>query len=119
MAAPHEGPEEPAHTGELVRRLREAAGLSVEEVAQRAAIAPQRLEALEAGEGVSELVYADVCALVRATQPPRPAWWLDGFEHDLAVTRLGPPATAEGQRYWSQIAEVREQLEDYGRSRPA
>lgn len=119
MAAPHEGPEEPAHTGELVRRLREVADLSVEQVALRAGIAPQRLEALEAGQGVSELGYAEVCALVRATQPPRPAWWSDGFEHDLTVTRLGPPATAEGRRYWSKVAEVREQLEDSGRSRPA
>jgi transcriptional regulator with XRE-family HTH domain len=119
MAAPNEGPEEPAHTGELVRRLREAAGLSVEAVALRAAIAPQRLEALETGEGVSELGYAEVCALVRATQRPRPAWWSDDFEHDLTVTRLGPPATAEGRHYWSQVGEVREQLEDSGRSRPA
>ena len=119
MAAPHVGPEEPAHTGELVRRLREAAGLSVEEVALRAAIAPQRLKALETGDGVSELGYAEVCALVRATQPPRPAWWSDGFEHDLTVTRLGPPATPEGRRYWSRVAEVRRQLENSGRSRPA
>lgn len=119
MAAPHGGSEEPAHTGELVRRLREAAGLSVEEVALRAAIAPQRLEALEAGEGVSELGYAEVCALLRATQPPRPAGWSDSFEHDLTVTRLGLPATAEGRRYWRQVGEVREQLEDRGRSRPA
>jgi len=119
MAARHEGPEEPAHTGELVRRLREAAGLSVEQVALRAGVAPQRLEALEAGQGVSELGYAEVCALVRATQPPRPAGWSDSFEHDLTVTRLGPPATAEGRRYWSHVAQVRQQLEDSGRSRPA
>lgn len=119
MAAPVDGLEHPAHTGELVRRLRQAAGLSVEHVALRAGIAPQRLEALEAGEGVNALGYAEVCALVRATQPRRPAWWSDGFEHDLTVTRLGPPATAEGRRYWSRVAEVREQLEDGGRSRSA
>lgn len=119
MAAPVESLDEPAHTGELVRRLREAAGLSVAQVAVRAGIVPERLQALEAGEGVSELGYAEVCALVRATQPPRPAWWSDGFEHDLTVTRLGPPATSEGRRYWSRVAEVRRQLEDSGRGRPA
>ena len=119
MAAPVESLDEPAHTGELVRRLREAAGLSVAQVAVRAGIVPERLQALEAGEGVSELGYDEVCALVRATQPPRPAWWSDGFEHDLTVTRLGPPATSEGRRYWSRVAEVRRQLEDSGRGRPA
>ena len=119
MAAPVESLDEPAHTGELVRRLREAAGLSVAQVAVRAGIVPERLQALEAGEGVSELGYAEVCALVRATQPPRPAWWSDGFEHDLTVTRLGPPATSEGRRYWSRVAEVRRQLEDSGHGRPA
>jgi len=119
MATPVEDLDEPAHTGELVRHLREAAGLSVGQVALRAGIAPQRLQALEAGEGVRELGYAEVCALVRATQPPRPPWWSDGFEHDLTVTRLGPPATADGRRYWSRVAEVRQQLEDSGRSRPA
>ena len=70
-------------------------------------------------KAMSELGYAEVCALVRATQPPRPARWSDGFEHDLTVTRLGPPATAEGRRYWHHVAEVRQQLEDSGRSRPA
>lgn len=119
MPSPVEVPEKPAHTGELVRRLREAAGLSVEQVAVRAGITRESLRALETGQGVSELGYDDVCALVRATQPPRPTWWSDGFEHDLTVTRFGPPATAEGRRYWSRVAEVRQQLEDSGRSRPA
>lgn len=62
MAAPVEVPDEPAHTGELVRRLREAAGLSVEQVAVRAGITGERLRALETGQGVSELGYDDVCA---------------------------------------------------------
>lgn len=119
MPAPVDSLDEPAHTGELVRRLREAAGLSVEQVAERAGIAPQRLQALETGQGVGELGFAEVCALVRATQPPRPQWWSEAFEHDLTVARLGPPATAEGRRYWKRVAEVRKQLEDSGRGRPA
>jgi len=119
MGARAEGIGEPAHTGELVRRLREAAGLSIEQVAAGGGVTPERLKALEAGQGVAELGYDDVCALVRATQPPRPTWWLDGFEHDLTVTRLAPPATPAGRRYWSQVAEVREQLERIGSGGPA
>ena len=102
---------EPAHTGELVQRLREAAGLALEQVADRAGMATERLASLEAGRGVEELGYAEVCALVRATQPPRPPGWSDDFEHDLTVTRLSPPATPEGRRYWARVADVRAELE--------
>lgn len=106
-----EGFGEPAHTGELVQRLREAAGLSLEQVAARAGVAAERLASLEAGLGVEELVYAEVCALVRATQPPRPPGWSEDFEHDLTVIRLSPPATPEGRRYWARVADVRAELE--------
>ena len=44
--------------------------------------------------------------------------WSDGFEHDLTVTRFGLPATAEVRRDWKRVAEVRQQLEDNGRSGP-
>lgn len=106
-----EGRGEPAHTGELVQRLREAAGLSLEQVAARAGVTAERLAFLEAGLGVEELAYAEVCALVRATQPPRPPGWSDDFEHDLTVTRLRPPATPEGRRYWTRVADLRKELE--------
>ncbi|MGQ0679821.1 MAG: helix-turn-helix domain-containing protein [Actinomycetota bacterium] len=72
-----DGLGEPAHTGELVRLLRGAANLTVEQVAARAGVTSERLASLEAGRDVEELGFAEVCALLRATQPPRPPGWSD------------------------------------------
>lgn len=74
---------EPAHTGEVLCRLRAKAGLTIDEVAARAAVEPAQLASLEAGTGVRDLGYDEVLRLVRATQPPRPDWWDEGYEHDL------------------------------------
>ncbi|MCA1846487.1 MAG: hypothetical protein LC792_25490 [Actinobacteria bacterium] len=47
--------------------------------------------------------------VVRATQPPRPEWWDEGYEHDL---NLGPnavvgPLTPAQQEYWARIEALR------------
>lgn len=103
---------EPAHTGEVISRLRAKAGLSLEEVAARAAVEPAQLASLEAGIGVEDLGYDDVLRLVRATQPPRPDWWDEGHEHDL---NLGAFAMRNGEtetdrQYWARIESVREDI---------
>jgi hypothetical protein len=45
------------------------------------------LAALEQGVGTADVPYAIWLTLVQATQPPRPDWWDEGYEHDLT---LGP-----------------------------
>jgi transcriptional regulator with XRE-family HTH domain len=113
---------EPEHTGEVIRRLRSLAGLTVEDVAEQAGVDPLWLAGLEKGEGVEDLGYDDVLRLVRATQPARPDWWDEGHEHDL---HLGPGAdhrasTDGDRRYWARIESVREEIRrHYQRGRQA
>jgi transcriptional regulator with XRE-family HTH domain len=97
----------PVSTSEHVRSLRIGAGLSVAELAERAGVSSSWLETFEAGSEETDLSYAQLLALVRATQPPRPDWWDEGHEHDL---HLPPPAAVDPDRnedYWSKIAKVR------------
>lgn len=111
---------EAAHAGEQLQRLRVAASRTVEEVAERAGVDVEWLRRLEAGEGTHEVLYSQWTALVRATQPPRPEWWDDGYEHDLSLPPDGhrEPTTDSGRRYWARVAAVAAQIEEhYGRGR--
>jgi transcriptional regulator with XRE-family HTH domain len=109
------------HSGEYLRSLRERAGMTVEEVAQRAGVDPTWLSDVERN-GTHDLLYSDICSLVRATQPPRPDWWDEGYEHDL---NLGPdavvgPLTPSQQEYWARIEAVRAEIRrHYDRGRRA
>ncbi|MDQ3641622.1 MAG: helix-turn-helix domain-containing protein [Actinomycetota bacterium] len=111
---------EAAHAGEQLQRLRVAAGMTVEEVAERAEVDVEWLRRLEAGEGTHDVLYSQWTALVRATQPPRPEWWDDGYEHDLGLPPDGhrEPTTDSGRRYWARVAAVAAEIEEhYGRGR--
>lgn len=98
----------PVSTSEYVRTHRVDAGLSVEGLAEKVGVSTDWLTAFEHGERTEELTYALLLALVRATQPPRPAWWDDGHEHDLHLGKAGranrDPAT---EQYWERIEGVR------------
>ena len=104
---------EPAHAGEELRLLREDAGMTVDEVAARANVDPGWLAGIEAGVGTHEVLYSQWVELVKATQPPRPEWWDEGYEHDLSLPPGGhhEPTTASGRRYWDRIAAVRAEIE--------
>lgn len=100
------------HAGEQLRQLRQRAGMSVEEVAERAGVATARLRRLEQGLGTNSVLYDEWVKLVRATQPPRPAWWDEGHEHDLAVGEDGVMSVrSDAERaYWARIEAVRGQI---------
>ena len=111
---------EAAHAGEQLQRLRTAAGMNLEEVAERAGVDVEWLRRLEAGEGTHDVLYSQWTTLVRATQPPRPEWWDDGYEHDLSLPPDGhrEPTTDSGRRYWARVAAVAAEIEEhYGRGR--
>lgn len=111
---------EAAHAGEQLQRLRAAAGMTVEQVAERAGVDGEWLRRLEAGEGTHDVLYSQWTALVRATQPPRPEWWDDGYEHDLSLPPDGhrEPTTDSGRRSWARVAAVAAEIEEhYGRGR--
>lgn len=111
---------EAAHAGEQLQHLRTAAGMTIEEVAERAGVDVEWLRRLEAGEGTHDVLYSQWRALVRATQPPRPEWWDDGYEHDLSLPPDGhrEPTTDSGRRYWARVAAVAAEIEEhYGRGR--
>lgn len=110
------------HAGKQLQELRLAAGMTLAEVAGRAGVDPEWLARLEAGEGGHEVLYSQWVALVRATQPPRPEWWDDGYEHDLALPPDGhrEPTTESGRRYWERVAAVAAEIEEhYRRGRDA
>lgn len=111
------GDVETAHAGEELRSLRERAGMTVEEVAARTGVDPGWLAELENGTGTSEVLYSQWVELVKATQPPRPEWWDEGYEHDLSLPVDGhhEPTTAGGRRYWDRIAAVRSEIEEHYR----
>jgi transcriptional regulator with XRE-family HTH domain len=105
---------EPRHGGEYLRRLRERAGMTAREVADRAGVDPGWLADVEE-HGTEGLSYSEITELVRATQPPRPPWWDEGHEHDLL---LGPDGYAEPRgesqrRYWRRIEAVRAAIRDH------
>jgi len=111
---------EAAHAGEQLQRLRTAAGMTLEEVAERAGVDVEWLRRLEAGEGTHDVLYGQWTTLVRATQPPRPEWWDDGYEHFFFLRYGGhrEPTTDSGRRYWARVAAVAAEVEEhYGRGR--
>jgi len=111
---------EPAHAGEQLQRLRLAADMTVAEVAERAGVDADWLRRLEVGEGTHDVLYSQWATLVRATQPPRPEWWDEGYEHDLTLPPDGhrEPTTESGRRYWARVAAVAAKIEEnYGRGR--
>lgn len=67
------------------------------------------------GEETHDVLYSQWVELVKATQPPRPEWWDDGYEHDLSLPPHGhqEPTTASGRRYWERIAGVRAGIEQH------
>lgn len=95
--------------------------MTVGEVAGRAGVDPEWLADVEK-HGTESLGYGEITALIRATQPPRPDWWDEGYEHDLM---LGPegyaaPRTETQRRYWRRIEAVRATIRDhYRRGRAA
>lgn len=109
---------EPAHAGEQLRRLRVAAGMTLAELAERARVDIDWLSRLEAGEGTHDVLYSQWITLIRATQPPRPEWWDEGYEHDLTLPPDGhrEPTTDSGRRYWARVAEVAAEIEEHYRS---
>lgn len=112
---PAEPAPEPAHAGEQLQRLRLAADMTVSEVAERAGVDAAWLGRLEAGEGTHDVLYSQWVALVQATQPPRPDWWDEGYEHDLALPPGShrPPTTESGRRYWDRVAAVAAEIEEH------
>lgn len=104
---------EPAHAGEELRLLRGDAGMTIDEVAARANVDPGWLAGIEAGVGTHEVLYSQWVELVKATQPPRPEWWDEGYEHDLSLPPGGhhEPTTASGRLYWDRILGVRAEIE--------
>lgn len=121
---PLEVEDDPEHTGVWVRAEREYAGMTRCEMVERLRIDPLRpmtwateewLADVEAGIGVLDLMYDDICSLTRAMRPPRPDWWEGGYEHDLGFARGGhtPPRTPGYRRYWARVVTVAEELERY------
>ncbi len=105
---------EPAHAGEQLRSLRERAGLTVDEVAARAGVDVTWLIELEGGVGTHDVLYSQWTALVKATQPSRPSWWDEGYEHDLSLPPDAhhAPTTASGRRYWERVAAVAAEIDE-------
>lgn len=109
------------HTGEYLKSLRQQAGMTLEAVAERAGVDAAWLEDVERN-GTHDLLYSEICNLVRATQPPRPEWWDEGYEHDL---NLGEGAvvgilTPSQRQYWARIEAVRAEIRrHYQRGRRA
>lgn len=99
------------HTGEYLKSLRQQAAMSIAEVANRAGIDPASLERIER-EGTHDLLYSEICSIVRATQPPRPEWWDEGYEHDLNLGEnpVVGPLNASQREYWARIEAVRAEI---------
>jgi transcriptional regulator with XRE-family HTH domain len=113
--------DEFTHTGEYLRSLRDRAGLTLEEVATRAGVDPAWLDSIECN-GTHDLLYSEICNLVRATQPPRPKWWDEGYEHDLNLGESPVMGTMTPARlaYWARIDAVRAEIRlHYERGRRA
>lgn len=95
-------------TAEYLRVLRTAAGLTVKEVARRAGVTPEWLERVEDGALPDGPSYELLLKLVAATQPPRPAWWDSGHEHDLNLPPSAVRDRNQHPEYWQKIEKVRE-----------
>ena len=80
---------EAAHAGEQLQRLRAAASMTVEEVAERAGVDVEWLRLLEAGEGTHDVLYSQWTALVRATSRLMPSCLEIGVQPP-SVTPRGP-----------------------------
>ena len=116
-----EDQDEFRHSGEYLKSLREQAGMTLEEVAERAGVEPAWLDNIESN-GTHDLLYSEICNLARATQPPRPEWWDEGYEHDLTLHPHGhpEPRTESEREYWAQIEAVQAEIREwYQRGRRA
>lgn len=110
-----------ANAGQQLRDLRLRAGLSIDQAASRAGAEPAWWAELEDGVGTTEVSYHRWLQLVRATQPPRPPWWDEGYEHDLHLGEQGIVTMRSGEErsYWDRIAAVRAEIRrnyEHGRS---
>jgi len=95
--------------------------MTIEEVAAGAGVEPAWLEKVERN-GTHDLLYSEICNLVRATQPPRPERWDEGYEHDLTLHPHGHPAprTPSEREYWDRIEAVQAAIQQwYQRGRRA
>ncbi len=95
--------------------------MSIEETSSRAGVDPVWWAALEDGVGTADVDYHQWLELVKATQPPRPEWWDEGYEHDLQLGEGGVVSVRDEQerRYWERIASVRAEIRchyEHGRS---
>ena len=94
-------------TSAYIHSLRIEAGLTIDDVAQRAGVNPEWLERFEAGLDEEGINYDQLLKLTQATQPPRPEWWDDGHEHDLHIPSESVVDRAASPRYWERIEQVR------------
>lgn len=100
------------HAGEQLHHLRRRAGMSIQETSSRAGVDPVWWAALEDGVGTADVDYHQWLELVKATQPPRPEWWDEGYEHDLQLGEDGVVSVRDEEecRYWERIASVRAEI---------
>ena len=74
---------EPAHAGEELRSLREQAGMTIEEVAERAGVDVGWLASIEGGEGTHDVLYSH---LGRAGEGPRSRLGRNGGTTAMSTT---------------------------------
>jgi len=94
-------------TSTYIRSLRTRAGLSIDEVAQRAGVSPEWLKRFEEGLDEQGINYDQLLKLTQATQPARPEWWDDGYEHDLHIPSESVVDRTRNPQYWERIEQVR------------
>ena len=94
-------------TSTYIRSLRVIAGLSIDELAERAGVDPKWLDHFESGLDEEGINYDQLLQLSQATQPPRPEWWDDGYEHDLQLPPESVIDRSENSQYWERIEQVR------------
>jgi transcriptional regulator with XRE-family HTH domain len=98
------------HIGSRLRALRQARGMSAEQLSRLAAIAPDRLEALEEGrERISAVLLKTLARVLRAT----PADFFEGFSVTAqGLVRLGADdarAASEERRLLQDFARIRDE----------
>lgn len=106
-----------SHIGETVTILRRRAGMSDADLAARSGLTEKVLQELQAGIGLDRLGYDAWMALIRATQPRRPEWWDDGYEHDLSLGQDERAVSSEpaSMRYWDRVETIRAQVREHYR----
>ena len=94
-------------TSGYIRSLRIRAGLSTNEVAARAGVNTEWLHRFEAGLDEEGVNYDQLLKLAQATQPDRPEWWDDGYDHDLHLPPESVVDRSRNPEYWERIEQVR------------